>query len=291
MAKRNITRIPQFRLATPGSKGIKLSKLEPGTEVSGDHSTAFPHRDDHYMLVLIDQGKLSGSIDFEEIEPDGPFVLLVLPGQVHLLTPQTPLSGWIIEFDSALVDQQLRNDLDSRYKDILPMQQAPSNPAFEQAKQLLSVMMELDQQPLATRHAATAAILTGVLHIINGLALPTEKTEPFKKNRPQQIKQQFLTLLYHHYAEWKKPSDYAEKLAISTAHLNDTLKKLTGRTTISIIQEHCVREAERMLYYTDLSVKEISYRLGYTNPSHFIAIFSALKDITPLQYRVQHTSG
>jgi AraC family transcriptional activator of pobA len=56
---------------------------------------------------------------------------------------------------------------------------------------------------------------------------------------------------------------------------------------MSIIQAHCVREAERLLHFTDLSIKEISYRLGYPNPSHFIAIFNTQKGITPLQYRVQ----
>src|SRR4051812_9084710 len=110
MAKRKITRIPEFRMADSGSNGIKLNRLDPGMEVSGPHSIAFPHRDDHYMLVIIEAGKLSGNIDFEEIGSEGPFLLLVFPGQVHLLTPQTPMSGWVIDFDRTVIDLQLRND-------------------------------------------------------------------------------------------------------------------------------------------------------------------------------------
>jgi len=287
MAKNKIVHIPKFRMADSGSKGIKLNRLDPGTEVAGEHSIAFPHRDDHYMLVIIEQGKLGGNIDFEKIESEGPFLMVVFPGQVHLLTPQTPLSGWIIDFDPALVDPQLRNDLDSRCKYLLPMHQSPSDAAFRQVQKLLTVIQALYEQPSDTRHKAIAAILTGVLHIINGLALHIAETGSRKNNRPQQIKQQFLALLYQHYNEWKKPSEYAKRLAISTAHLNDTLKQLTGRSTMSIIQEHCVMEAERLLHFTDLSVNEISYRLGYPNPSHFIAIFKAQRGITPLRYRVQ----
>ena len=288
MAKKKITRIPAFRMADSGSNGIKLTRLDPGIEVSGQHSIDFPHRDDHYMLIIIEEGKLGGNIDFEELEAEGPFLLLVLPGQVHLLGPQTPLSGWIIDFDPAVIDLPLRNDLDTRCKDLLPMHQSPSDETFREIQKLLSAIQALYDQPLVTRHQAITAILTGVLHIISGLALNMAETGNQKKNRPQQIKQQFLALLYQHYSEWKKPSEYAEKLAISTAHLNDTLKQLTGRPTISVIQEHCVREAERLLNFTDLSVKEISYRLGYPNPSHFIAIFNAKKGITPLQYRVRN---
>jgi len=291
MAKRKIARIPEFRMADPGSRGIKLNRLDPGTEVSGEHSIATPHRDDHYMLIIVEQGKLGGNIDFEEIGAEGPFLMIVFPGQVHLLAPQTPLSGWIIDFDPAVVDPPLRNELDTRCKYLSPMYQSSSDEAFQQIQKLLTVTQALYKQPLDTRHKAIAAILNGVLHIINGLALDIAETGGHqKKNRPQQIKQQFLALLYQHYSEWKKPSEYAEKLAISTAHLNDTLKQLTGRSTMSVIQEHCVMEAERLLRFTDLSINEISYRLGYPNPSHFIAIFRAQKGITPLRYRASVTS-
>jgi AraC family transcriptional activator of pobA len=287
MAKRKTVRIPEFRMVDPGTNGIKLNRLDPGTEVSGEHSIAFPHRDEHYMLVAIEHGKLSGNIDFEEIESEGPLLMLVFPGQVHLLGPSTPLSGWIIDFDPAVVDLTLRNDLDIRCKYPLPMHQSPFDAAFKQIQNLLTVIQVLYKQPFGTRHKAIAAILTGVLHIMNELASSVAVTGNRKKNRSHQIKQQFLALLYQHYGEWKKPTAYAEELAISTAHLNDVLKQLTGRSTMSIIQEHCVREAERLLHFTDLSIKEISYRLGYPNPSHFIAIFNAQKGITPLQYRVQ----
>lgn len=291
MAKKKIERIPEFRMTDSASKGIQLKRLDADIEVSGQHSIALPHRDDHYMLIIIEQGKLSGNIDFEDIGAEGPFLLLVFPGQVHLLAPETPLSGWIIAFDPAIVDLQLRNDLDTRCKDLLPMHPSPSDETFLQIQNLSTAIQALYNQPLVTKHTAITAILTGILHIINGLALNIAETGNRKKNRPQQIKQQFLALLYQHYAEWKKPSEYAEKLAISTAHLNDTLKQLTGRSTISVIQEHCVREAERLLHFTDLSIKEISYRLGYPNPSHFIAIFNAQKGITPLQYRVRSIFG
>lgn len=56
---------------------------------------------------------------------------------------------------------------------------------------------------------------------------------------------------------------------------------------MSVVQEHCVTEAERLLHFTDLSIKEISLRLGYPNPSHFIAVFGAKKGITPSRHRVQ----
>jgi AraC family transcriptional regulator, transcriptional activator of pobA len=67
MGKRKVERIPAFHMVDGGAKGIKLNRLDPDTPVSGDHSVAFPHRDEHYMLVVIEEGKLSGNIDFVEL--------------------------------------------------------------------------------------------------------------------------------------------------------------------------------------------------------------------------------
>ncbi|GAB3960374.1 hypothetical protein GCM10028805_57870 [Spirosoma harenae] len=263
-----------------------LKRLSPDNPVTGSHSVALPHRDKHYMLLIIDRGKLVGTIDFEQFTTDGPFLLLVFPGQIHLLTPETPLSGWIIDFNSAVIDAHLQSELELYRQNPLQLQQPKSTVAFEQIKKLLAVLEELFRQPW-TITKAIVALFTGMLHIITYMASSLAEDGKVKKSRPQLIKRQFLALLHQHYRDWKKPSRYAEKLSISTAHLNDTIKQLTGRTATAVIQEHCIQEAQRLLRYTDLSVKEISYQLGYPNPSHFIAIFSTRLGATPLQYRRQ----
>jgi AraC family transcriptional regulator, transcriptional activator of pobA len=290
MAKRKNTRIPEFGLAEPGSKGIVLKRLSPDTKVSGSHSLALPHRDKHYMLVIIDKGKLTASIDLEKFELDGAFLLLVFPGQVHLLTPITPLTGWVIDFDSTVIDQQLQNELGVYFQRAIIIHHHKTDAAFGQIKKILTVMEELcDQRWKMSK--AIAALLAGMLHIISTIASYIAEDSKHKKNRPQVIKQQFLALLYEHYRDWKKPSQYAAKLAISTAHLNDTIKQLTGSTATAVIQDHCLLEAQRLLQYTDLTIKEVSYQLGYPKPSHFIAIFSARLGTTPLQYRVRHANN
>jgi AraC family transcriptional activator of pobA len=289
MIKRKITHIPEFRMVESELKGIMFKKLNSDFKVSGDHSIVLPHRDDHYMLVIINDGKIGGNIDFEDFELNSPYLLLVCPGQVHLLTPQTPLSGWVIDFSAAVVDPQLKNELSFDLQGPLLMHHPKFNVAFEQIKKLLAVMETLFEQRLVMKKAISAVLLS-ILHIIHGMASYAAGDGKQKNNRPQLIKRQFLALLYEHYSHWKKPSQYAEKLAISTAHLNDTMKKVVGRTATAIIQEHCMHEAQRLLHYTDLSVKEICYQLGYPNPSHFIAIFNARVGTTPLQYRVHHNS-
>jgi AraC family transcriptional activator of pobA len=68
MAKKKVGYIPEYYMTDIRSKGIKLIRLNPGTAVSGDHSIAYPHRDDHYMLVVIEEGTVSGNIDLRKLK-------------------------------------------------------------------------------------------------------------------------------------------------------------------------------------------------------------------------------
>ncbi|MCF0060411.1 AraC family transcriptional regulator [Dyadobacter chenwenxiniae] len=285
-----ISRIPEYGLAEPGSKGIVVRRLSPDTRVTGSHSVALPHRDKHYMLLIIEEGKLTGSIDLEKLDLEGPFVLLVFPGQIHLLTQVSPLKGWVIDFDPTVIDQSQQNELDIYFQRPVKIDQLPTDAGYRQIEKLLTVIAEQSlQRGLAGK--AMVALFSGMLYILSSIASSVAEQSKHKKNRPQLIKQQFLALLAEHYRDWKKPSQYAQELSISTAHLNDMLKQLTGSTATTIIQDHCMLEAQRLLRYTDISIKEISYQIGYTNPSHFIAIFSARLRTTPLQYRIKYANS
>jgi AraC family transcriptional activator of pobA len=290
MGKRKISRIPEYGLADPGSKGIAIRRLSRDTRVTGSHSVALPHRDKHYMLLIIEEGKLTGSIDLEKLDLEGPFVLLVFPGQIHLLTQASPLQGWVIDFDPTVIDQSQQNELDIYFQRPVKIDQLPTDAGYRQIEKLLTVIAELSLQR-GVMSKAMAALFSGMLYILSSITSSVAEQSKHKKNRPQLIKQQFLALLAEHYRDWKKPSRYAQELSISTAHLNDMLKQLTGSTATTIIQDHCLLEAQRLLRYTDISIKEISYQLGYANPSHFIAIFSARLCITPLQYRIKHANS
>ena len=277
--------IPEFTLKGSSLNGIALKKLERSQMVSQAHNIQLAHRDDHYMLVVLTEGQLTYRIDFEVYQIQAPGLLLVFPGQVHQLTPQTNLSGWAVSFEAVLLSEDLKALLDKAWRDQIDFIYDVPTPWFEQLENLLTAIDQLVDKPLSTSQKAVTALLTGLLFMIagaiSGMARPTK---PAPK-RSALVKQQFLQLLYRHYKDWKKPSQYAERMHITTAHLNDTIKQVTGRTTTQAIQEQCVVEARRLLQYTDLDVIEIAYQIGYVTPSHFIKLFKTVTGLTPSQYR------
>lgn len=85
--------------------------------------------------------------------------------------------------------------------------------------------------------------------------------------------------------EVRQPSFYAEQLNIHPNHLNAVVKRITDKTVSQIIQQYMITFAKSLLRQTELSVKEIAYRLHFNEPTHFNAFFKKQTGFTPQQYR------
>lgn len=85
--------------------------------------------------------------------------------------------------------------------------------------------------------------------------------------------------------EIRQTSFYADRLSVHPNHLNAVVKRITGLTATRIVQNQLVVSARSLLVQTSLSVKEIAFRLHFTEPTHFASFFKKNTGQTPQQYR------
>ena len=62
-------------------------------------------------------------------------------------------------------------------------------------------------------------------------------------------------------------------LSVSANYLNVTVKKVSGYPVSYHIQQQIIQEAKRQAVYTDKSMKEIAYQLGFEAITHFSKFF------------------
>jgi AraC family transcriptional activator of pobA len=79
--------------------------------------------------------------------------------------------------------------------------------------------------------------------------------------------------------------DFADQLGIHVNYLNRTLKAVTGKTTTQLITERTIQEARALLLHTDYTISQISYGLGFEEPTHFTQFFHKHTRITPSSLR------
>ena len=83
----------------------------------------------------------------------------------------------------------------------------------------------------------------------------------------------------------KSVQAYTSLLNISEKQLNKSTTMLIGKTPKQIINDRVILEAKRLLVHGNKSVKEISYKLGYDEPTNFIKYFKKITGNTPTEFR------
>lgn len=95
----------------------------------------------------------------------------------------------------------------------------------------------------------------------------------------------FFELLHQHYTTKKKVSDYAELMSISANHLNYIIKKYSGHPVSYHISRQLVNEATRLALYTNKTMKEIAFELGFDENTHFSKFFKKVNGCTFSTFR------
>ena len=90
-----------------------------------------------------------------------------------------------------------------------------------------------------------------------------------------------------HYDQHISIENLAKVSHLSVSALERRFKKYLAKTPNQFINEFRLEQARKMLIETELSIAEISYRVGFTDPSYFARKFHMLFDALPSEFRAR----
>ncbi|GAA4318122.1 hypothetical protein GCM10023149_16070 [Mucilaginibacter gynuensis] len=105
------------------------------------------------------------------------------------------------------------------------------------------------------------------------LGRATTQVDPVIQNKCVGQTKTFFKLLDQHFATLKMPADYARLMSVTPAYLNNMIKDALGNTTSYFIQQRILVEAKRLMSLDELNMKEVAYKLGFFDVSHFSKFF------------------
>ncbi|MDW7690646.1 ATP-binding protein [Flammeovirgaceae bacterium SG7u.111] len=82
-----------------------------------------------------------------------------------------------------------------------------------------------------------------------------------------------------------------EEMAMSRTQLHRKITSITGKNTSGYIRFHRLEKARKMLETTDLTLAEISFKVGFNEPSYFSRAYLKEYNIQPSEVRKQSKSG
>lgn len=243
-----------------------------------------PHRHDHYTCMLVEAGQLEVLFDFEQLTMPAGTLFVCPPHQVHQITTALGASGYYISFEGHHMTRSAKDILDASLNETIIL--SLSAPEQQWFTAILDSLKNLDrinntankevQQPLLSAFITQAVICHDRRSAAGSIS---------HSPRVMSITNEFRNLVKRDYRSLKRPAAYAQKLNISVAHLNDVVKMVTGLSASALIQKEILSEAQRLLYYSQLSIKEIAVQLGYKDTKYFIRLFTKKAGRSPGDYR------
>lgn len=99
-----------------------------------------------------------------------------------------------------------------------------------------------------------------------------------------------IRLMHDRLGQKLVPGEIALAVNLSLAHLRYLFRTETGMSPAQYLRALRMREAERLLKTTFLSVKEVMHRIGFRDDSHFARDFKKAYGVSPAQYGARHRS-
>lgn len=105
-----------------------------------------------------------------------------------------------------------------------------------------------------------------------------------KENKVSTVIAESMAYIDENYAKDLRLKDVAEAVAISPQYFSKIFKKELGVNFIDYLTKIRVEQAKRMLKDSNMSIKEICFKIGYNDPNYFSRLFKKIEGVSPTEY-------
>lgn len=244
---------------------------------------------ENYALLWLKSGFRSIQIDFEEFEVTKNSVYFITPGRNVNISFDSEPEGWILRFSKEYFRNHIREKLIIKRVEVFaPLDKNPCiilSPKIGERIQAITEMIdELLGSQIPNKETAIASLFRTLLVYCDSKCNISVGAD--KNTNEVQIVKLFKDLVAKHYSDTHKVHEYAKMMNISSKYLNQVVKNVLNVTAKSVIHEQLIIHARRELKFSNKSVKEIAFNLGFSEPFHFSNYFKKMIGTSPSEYRI-----
>jgi AraC family transcriptional activator of pobA len=248
------------------------------------------HRDLHQLLVILGG---SGEMQAESVSHkfSAPALLVVPAGVVHAFAFHKDTRGYVVTVaESALADLSRREPtFRALFEGAMPVDLTRSALEAHELEEAVVRLQREFQWAAPAHESATQArlvtLLVSAVRAAHDLAAPPRARGP-RASLVARFRQAVET---NFRAGWAM-NRYARSLSVTAAQLRAACLEVTGEPPTRIVHDRIVLEAKRTLMYTNMTIAETAYELGFSDPAYFSRFFSERVGCSPAAFR-QRTDG
>ncbi len=245
-------------------------------EQNRKEQNSVPHRHNYYAIIWVKKGKGVHRLDLDKFDVEDNSVYCISPGQVHLLSVERPVEGYVISFTTDFINVSSESFAMVFESGIFnafghsPVIKVGADVQPDLEEMALKMFREYENYFLLRAEILRGLLKIFLIYLTRNFA---ETTPEGLQSRNYQTVRSFFLLVDKYYTTKKLVSDYAGELAVTPNYLNEVVKKITGHPASYHLQQRIVLEAKRLISFSSLSMKEIAYKLGFDDAAYFSRYF------------------
>ena len=259
--------------------GDRLSKL---------NWTIEPHvHTDLFQIFLIETGQLTSTLGPKTIHQRSPCLISIPVDTVHSCQFSKDVSGSALLFSNAYLEAIFQ----ASPQVLITLSQpqiilAGDNPfAFGKLVGLIKQVHTELYNDLPERSLTLQATLSLLLVEIYRLIHQRTTDNQVATNRHLAYFRRYQQLIKQHYLSGRTIGQYAQELGITPVHLNRICRSVVQQSSLGVIQDQLLLEAQRYLLHSSYSVSEIAYLLNFEDPGYFTRLFKKRLGVSPSAFR------
>jgi AraC family transcriptional regulator, transcriptional activator of pobA len=288
ITKRNIPvySLDNFKLTEERSTRYQVEVFDANRHFQVD----YPHRHDFYEVLYLSKGSGFHIIDTNRYVIKPPCIFFLSPGQTHYLELSHDIDGYIFLFTSEfyLMNQKNKNRLlEFPFFFSVELSNPPIYLKSEGDNIFIRSLFKRGCHEINRREGTSEEVIRSLLDLIllSSNQLYPAENKRMQKGRGHILVKNFMRLIEENYQNNLRVNEYAEKLAITSNHLTQLVKQVTGKTSVELIQDKTIVEVKRLLVHTNYTVSEIAAIMHFPDQSYFTKFFKKSTGVTPLQFR------
>ncbi len=278
-----------FPPASPAYGFEEFDMLNPTNDFGLDLERMHTH--DFYFVAWAKRGHCELFVDMDSYKLTDNTLIFMNAGQFHFYKNLVKNEGAAFCFKEDFftilppnIARNLKFELFKKFH-ILKITEPETEERLDTISRLLMIMM---QEETDDNHKLSVfSMLSSFLLAI--MASPEYKAAVERRDGGVPARRDlyfhFLDLVERDFAGRHLVKDYLDELHVSQKLLSICTNDNAGKTPLDIINNRLLLEAERRLLYTDMRVKEISTKLGFADPAHFVKFFKKHLGSTPSDFR------
>lgn len=279
--------IPRFFLYGEAPKSVAdrflhLEALDDRTRPANWNIRPHTHADLHHIFV-IHAGGGRMLVDDRRFEFAAPSLLIVPAGAVHGFEYVEDTRGAVLTVSTGYFDDLARRCADLR---TLFTQAAalPCHDTFGLDDTLDRLRRELSWTAPGHRLSIEASFSTLLVEALR-LTYSADRDEPASLGPRAALVAQFRALIEANYRDGTSVEDYASQLGATAKRLRNACLAVADTTPSQLIQDRVLLEGKRLLLYSNMTIAEVAFYLGFDDPAYFSRVFTRACGASPRRFR------